>query len=571
MTPNRLSWLLHTLFGVFLLAVTSLLTPSGGIIGHDYAPAFTRYFIGAGHIYQNGLALPHFTASLCGGLPFFADPQSLFFSIPQWLTLWLDPWVSTLISIWIFYCLAYVGSLKFFGLFGWHPLARHVASLLFCLNGFSFARMYVGHVTHLPYLTVPWFLYLIFRPFPLGMKPVVTSSLKLSLLCTWIFYSGGLHVLILFAYTLLLLLPYLLFRKRGELLRLTSLLFLSGLFFLMATSGKLVASLSYSPLFKVGSIDASPENAWTLILRYFWFIPGSTAPYQSFGSWQFGAWEYIGFLSKLCIPLLLLFLVQSSRWTQSGLRRLWVTYTLYLPLCLIIPLGSELNTVLPFFKSYHNPLRFLASFIPVIVLASGSALNRLLSERFPRLLKKSLTGPTLLAGALLISEFVIHAHYFTDRKLGQSFQHNATLFTQLRERKTLPTISAITQETVPDIQAIAEGKSPLRCYEPLLGYRLERMQTRLQVGSTATVSNGSFNIHHPGCLLYPKHFKCNPWSHIPATDRLNFQRFIEGKPTDWPLPVWQSFLYRFNAIALLLLLLGLPLSGIRLSFNPLRY
>ena len=71
---SPLALVLFLLFGA--------LQPVAGLIGHDYYHQLARFYIGAFHFWQNGLAVPH-SAALCGGLPFFADPQSAYYSLPQ--------------------------------------------------------------------------------------------------------------------------------------------------------------------------------------------------------------------------------------------------------------------------------------------------------------------------------------------------------------------------------------------------------------------------------------------------------------------------------------------------------
>lgn len=149
-TWERLQWI------PLLLAVPLVLwklQPIQGVLGHDYYHAFTRFYLGAGYFWSNLFDIPHYTASLCGGMPVFADPQSTYYSLPQWLTFIVDPWIASQLTYVIFYLLGYVGCLK------WlregcraRSWTAHLGALVFVLNGFSFAHLFSGHVTHHSYL-----------------------------------------------------------------------------------------------------------------------------------------------------------------------------------------------------------------------------------------------------------------------------------------------------------------------------------------------------------------------------------------------------------------------------------
>src|SRR5256885_781051 len=70
----------------------SLLAPGARSIGQDYSYFFPYLVAGPNWVRTNGwLAPPHFTPDFCGGLPWLANPQSLFYSVPQLLATVTDP------------------------------------------------------------------------------------------------------------------------------------------------------------------------------------------------------------------------------------------------------------------------------------------------------------------------------------------------------------------------------------------------------------------------------------------------------------------------------------------------
>src|SRR5258708_949654 len=63
-----------------------------GKLGDDYEYFLPLLLAGKFWIAENGLlAPPIFSPAFCGGLPFLANPQSIFYSVPQALALLTDP------------------------------------------------------------------------------------------------------------------------------------------------------------------------------------------------------------------------------------------------------------------------------------------------------------------------------------------------------------------------------------------------------------------------------------------------------------------------------------------------
>ena len=115
---------------------------------------------------QNGLlAVPWFSPSQCAGIPFHADPQLAWFSVPQFLTIIMPPLQAAKLTFLLFAAAGFWGA--------WH-LARRTfvlslpASLftaaLFMLNGFFSVRMVVGHLTYAPFMLLPALAACMLRP-----------------------------------------------------------------------------------------------------------------------------------------------------------------------------------------------------------------------------------------------------------------------------------------------------------------------------------------------------------------------------------------------------------------------
>ncbi len=534
-----------------------------GVIGHDYYHQFVRFLIGAAHFSQNGFSVPNYTAALCGGIGVFADPQSAYYSLPQVLTFFMEPWLATKITLWIFYFLGYVGFYLLCRRWLNVPLwLGHIGALMFLTNGFSFSHLYVGHLTHHTYLLLPWYLYLLLVPIPSSrpdeLKLPFFRPLSLALLLAYMLYSGSVHMLVVFVFATLLCVPYLVQRclaERAELKRAGWFAAGIGLFMIMAAA-KLYAVAQYSPAFFIRGIDYPPGDSFLNFLRYFWFLPQMTAPAWNWGNILMGAWEYLGFVSKLSIPSLVVALVWGLRGLLAGQtfgqrRSIWIVTLSTLALVLavsVLALNVLGNESLPFMKSYHNPIKILAAFIPFICLFSVQGLN-LATEK----LMTNQPGFKWAIGAtcmlLLLIEFRIHTDFYTSRNLGLEFGYNPALYEIVKANGKLPEIKSVA-ENFNDWDAIGNNSTRLHCYEPSFGYGHEAFHHQLSVGPTDRVDGGYFNLTHPGCLVYPRSFGCERFSRIPEAERENFQRFIRGEAA-FEVPLAQEVLFWVSGLAIL--------------------
>ena len=156
---NRIFFLL--LLNIVYLTIFIRFFPNKlGGLGHDYAYWFPRMIAGTYWYMQNGLlSIPWFTPALNGGNLLYADPESIYFSVPQFLTFFVDPLASITITFVIF---------SFVGLWGFYWVLHKIfhcdfwssllGAALFLFNSFFTYRMIVGHLPYHAYMLMPWIL-----------------------------------------------------------------------------------------------------------------------------------------------------------------------------------------------------------------------------------------------------------------------------------------------------------------------------------------------------------------------------------------------------------------------------
>lgn len=537
--------------GIGIAYVLWQIVPVDGLLGHDFYHYFARAYLGALHFWQNGLAVPHYTASLCGGLPVFADPQSMYYSLPQWLTFVMDPLLAVLSTHLIFYCLGYWGFYRLLrDVLGAARELAHFGALVFILNGFSFEHLLVGHLTHHSYLLFPWWIHAIMR----STGDFWKRAGVLSLILIYTFYSGGTHIIVVFLAGGLLLLPWCVLRKNkeGTLKETALLLGISAGLVLAACLPKLAASASLSPSFLHRAIDASSLSVPTLLWHFLWFDPRSIPTTIPFGAWHFGPWEYVGFVSRLLmlgLPVLLLSLLVKITKTRFVVV---LSYIGVISLIAWVGAAKHAEKGIWLLQDYHNPIKLYGAFIPFLIIGTIAAARWVASWK-GAMPKTPWVRATLFvtASLLVLGEFGLGSTYFVNNRLVYGMHYDPAVYQALKKSGALPPVRTVTESFGHDVEGIERGETSLKCFEPMFGYRREVMKAAVQPGSTAAIRDDRFNLTHPGCLVYPNHFNCQRWDRIPKNEGVAFSRFIHGEAGAWGVPTWQTGLLRLGFVAFL--------------------
>ncbi len=150
-TKNFTVWL-HNLLALAcgsstILIIILIVNKGYPLVGHDYR-YFVAHLIDTNlHIQRNGLSIQWYTPSFGGGLPAFANPQNIEYSIVQWISYLTDPWSAILLSTAV---VSLVGYYFFYKLLSQNLLLHWMASALgamfFIGNGFYIEHLIAGHL-----------------------------------------------------------------------------------------------------------------------------------------------------------------------------------------------------------------------------------------------------------------------------------------------------------------------------------------------------------------------------------------------------------------------------------------
>jgi len=564
-----------------------------GMLGHDYSLFIPRMMDGLLWAKHNGyLSIPWFTPSFCGGVPAFPDPQNIYFSLPQVLTLFTNPLHSVYLTFVAMSILGYAGCYVLLRrVFATSTSATITGATLFLFNGFFVYRLIIGHLTYHSYMLFPWILYFLLknqdstnRAGPI--QPWLLNGTAVGFLAGYMFYSGMVNLFLPLALSgLVILLAYAHRYPLQPVLWKTS---ATGMvIFLLLIAGKLNASLAYLQHF---GRDAYPlpgmahlVDAFLVPLRSL-FYPSTESDMQHsltnivWGQARhefeygvglapllvFGAYIYVSKKGKQLVDI---FAIKPAL-TARNVRIAMICVLLLLPVALNY-YQADWNHFLkqiPIIKNSSSLLRFYAVYILPIVLLAAFLIDRTFKSNSSRL---------YVAVFLCLLTVLVNA--FTDKEFYQAQKYDPLAQDLLHEKlvsadkNSLPRITYIgnieeTNRFKHSSQEKADflfGISRLKCYEPMFGYFLEAFPVKtLHRGAVDEASNGYLNIKNPSCYVFPKANNCEPGDHFKATDKQEAERFLSYRGFDFKMPVRQTLLDRLSLLALVGGLLILIVGGV---------
>ncbi len=99
---------------------------------------------------------------------------------------------------------------------------------------------------------------------------------------------------------------------------------------------------------------------------------------------------------------------------------------------------------------------------------------------------------------------------------------------------------------------LIDGVANIFCYEPLFGYRLERLPWKpLLPGDVLAVRNGLINIKNPACYVFPEENGCRPGDHCKASEMEKAGRFVTYRPFVFEISNRQRWMNRISLGALI--------------------
>lgn len=545
-------------------------------IGHDFSWFLPLYVDGYIWFKKNGFfEVPWFTPSFCAGLPAFADPQSAFYSLPQWLSFVVNPLKASYLT------LLFSASSGFFGMyilarrcFGLPVTWASYAATLAFFNGFLPSRMMVGEVSYHALNTTPWLLLALLLPVATRMSTIGLGVVAGGLAAYWL--QAGIPMLMAPASlgVMLVLLVYRLTHSWPK--DLPARVVLAIGFACAFSASKLAASLAFYRKFERTQYSLPGfENLFALLGTNLLALFDSSKAAQAAGSsWLVNAqwavhpheWAYGFTMAPLLIPLAG-YLIARSRTNNTPKDQnppenqnnnsspCTEKYTVFLiGSVLAVPLVLQFYTPafnvwlksLPLVGASPWPMRWLIVYLPITPIAAA-------------ILGKSVIGAhqdmaPWLAGAGIVATIIFSLSENRDYYANQPYDplriitgyqrlvNDGAVNHRIHAVGTLADVNSMdTAANWVRNDALVDGITQARCYNPIFGYRLEKLPpSPLISGEALAEIGGSLNIRNPACYVFPEENACKPGDLFKISQRAQAESFLSYKPYDFKKSRLQS-------------------------------
>ena len=586
------------LIGIFTAKYVPMIPNNIGNVSIDYSIFMPDLLAGYYWVLHNGYwSIPWFSPAECGGVPFFADPQVGYFSVPQLLTLWVPPLLAIQAMFLLF------ASVGFFGAYTLSRVsfrssvpAALLAASLFLFNGFYACRILVGHMTFHSFMLLPVVAAALLQPPGGGRTSLPLSILRLgtaSACFAYMVQAGSFVILLpmLLSLLVVMLIHMLRFSWRSfPLARLAG----SGVFGLLLAAGKLTASLALIaqfprdnyPLPGIASLLSDIRLAFMTV--FFWVPVGAShAVTNSMWRLEPHEWEY----GVSPIPLLLM-LTAACRALRRGVAHGTTPSQMLLLVALVVLLAVPvaLNWYQPgwnaFLKSLpligdnSNLVRWFCVYILPAVIGGALALDTICgsSQQLARLSDAMAAGCIAAVTVFTLARNV--SAYAPQGAGGYQVAGIEAAYRQAAATDVVPPVTDIVVQmdatghivTTPQRDdALTQGYSQLLCYQPLFGYRLEWFPLAPLHPGPALEQNGHvLNVKDPACYLFPAENRCRPGDQFDVLERDQAAEFLDYRPYPFVLPAYASAANCVSGIAFLLLIGASILASGMLSVRWMR-
>lgn len=579
---NKLTLIIMTaLIAVHYYIFKDFFLNQQGHLGHDYGYFFPLLLDGYYWFVSNDLLTPYwFTPSFCGGVPRFANPQGIYYSLPQFLTFVFNPLTSLKVTFVAFGGLGFVG---FFLLLRRIFLTQRPTALLgaalFLFNGFYVYRFIVGHLTFHSFMLVPLIAFCVLRhnqtKSSFDLAGYVFDVALSALMFAYMVYSGMVNgiipaimsvVIIIFIYRFFL-------GPDDNLKRGLVKLALGGVLALLIAAPKLNAMTCFLGHF-IRDMYPLPgfERIGDILTVVFYslFLDNAEDVADNFlvnNRWRLFEHEYEFGVTLVPLVIIVLGIVlclkkiyRSRFWLDAGFYKIVcvsvVFVILVLPIVLNIyhPGWNGILKQIPFIKTSSNLIRWFAVYIPVIILVMAIVIER------ADILRKNAVFVVAVGLVLLV-----YFNYTSDKKFYHDQHYNPDeilkAYDIVKSKQAVPAINFIyayldssgdPMQPIYRNNSLAEGRSQLLCYEPVFGYRLELLPFKsLKQGPTMFNDGGVLNIKNPSCYVFSKENGCELGDHFTIHQREEALAFISFSEFDFKISKRQQTANYVGIVSLL--------------------
>ena len=549
-------------------------------VGHDYGFFLPRLLDTHLHHRVDGLVIQWYTANFGAGTPAYPNPQYVQYSLPQVLLFVVNPWTALMLSLITYSATGFICYFLFLREeMDLIASASALGASFILANGFFIEHALVGHVGFQHFHLLGAILFLVFTK-RLG---TLTSGILIGLLCAAVVNQAGFINLIIFGFSLLVLLP-LIYLLRPELFhRKVFVTLLAGaLSAILLSISKVSAVLAFLRNFpRVIEDDYGQTYLQGLLgmvrqLTGFSFI----APYhmltgqkmegiihffQQGAGAQFGIWEMDLALSPGLLMLLILgtgylvFRLWKTRLAMPGTK--WIAVLLlfsavWLATDLTLAQGWLYSLVkpLPILRSLHANVRFTAAFIFPLAMIGAFVFHEIFKERKPAI--------PVAFGILSLSTIAMLTLYLAipEDVHVRNFNIDSVLPTYAEiDRGWNFSVKNVAEIT--DMEAFQQESSNLTTQDPMFGYVGEYFEPKAVPGPVMKLRDGDYNMTNPAGFVFPEENDVQPFDLFREDQKAELDAFLSHRQPNLEISGWQKTANAISGIMLIITLVYLAYEG----------
>ncbi len=530
-----------------------------GYLGHDFEQFVPNLIFGKIWFENNFISIPWFTPSFCCGIPFYADPQSTFYSIYQLIFILFDPIISIKLVFFLLSFFSYFGMFLLIRKFGFSKYSGLLCASLFLFNGFFVYRSIIGHVAYLSYIFVPLYCFILIKSYEKKTyKSIIFYLLLSSIIFANFFHSGsGPILLIILSSIFFIVLLYAHFQNS---IKIFFNFFISLLLGISISLSKITSSLfllsnfprEYPPTEFISFLAYIKNffNSFFLEVDQKYFNE-SLISMISFGRHEM---EY----SLSIVPIISLFLIVllDKKYLKINFKNF--NFLIILAIIFLVPVYFNLNFLnqynfnsqIPIIKSTWVQFRWMAIYIIPIIFLTGLLIENIkINQQYKNYI--SIVFILILLSQNFIKDntsYLKSASY----NIQDSFDFNEKFEGgQIKPKINGPSVLLNKDGTIKKIStrndAFYFSYSPLMCYQSLFGYNLEKLNKKnIKFYSKRILSDGSilyytdinknkkeFTFFKPYCFLFPDENNCLPGDVFESDEFENMVNFLNYEKIDF--------------------------------------
>ena len=540
-------------------------------LGHDYSLALPNLIFGKIWFQNNFLSIPWFSPSFCCGVPFFADPQTGFYSFQQLIFIFFSPILALKLTFLFFSLTAFFGIFflanKSFKL---NIYLSILAATLFLFNGFFNYRAIIGHWSFLSYVFIPLYCFILIHSFEKRDEKIKSLFYLFfsSLIFANFIYSGASSLIVIISLAITFILVIYIYSNNN--LKIIYKAAQSVLIGLAISSSKINASFAFIGNFTREYPSLLFNNSFELILntiKSLFFYPdvekfnlkviNNVTSNLQVHELEFG-------LSVVPLIILLIFILNIKKINLSKFNfiKFLCLITIIFITTFIFSINLSNNYIgdylrgLPVIKSTWVQYRLNAIVIVPLIIISCLLLNKL-----------NFKEKNLKYFILLLVIIIIYQNYNYDKnfyhkqtydpKNISDFYKNENKMDKMSIKEIIIFLDNNKKPVITNQRndMFLYNLSPLFCYNPIFGYNLEKLPKDKFIfnniiklnenlisykGNPKFVKNNKANFFNPSCFVFPNENNCEPGDFFKKNENIKLEKFLNYKKFDFNLSKFQK-------------------------------